>query len=174
MADALLPYAPPRPYRLRDTYRGRVWRTPLQALATDGVIVAFAAALAGLAHDLVEITWLGGLGAVLLYLLGHLAHLTANLRRLRLIREAPWIEARLDRPRRVLLVHELFKGNRERTYALPYTYTLPDGRELHTSVWICGCVRDRFPAGSTERVIYDPQHPRRSMLLRLAVMRAPH
>ncbi len=165
---------PPRSYGLRDAYDRRVWRTGFGQLARDVVMLGLATAGSGFVYDLELLLYLG----VLLAALSAATHvgwnLRANLQRARLVRTAPSVSARLGRAKRVLLLHELFRGEREKTWLLPYTFERPDGGSQRGRVFICGCVRDRFPEGATEPVAYDPKRPRRSLPLRLAVMVAPH
>ncbi len=171
---ARLPFQPPRPYTLRDCYRGRVWRNPLAALAKDGLVLGAALALSGLAYA--EDAFLA-LGVVLIgamVLVGPLSTLRANHARVRLLRTAPAVQARLLRPRRVFLIHEMFRGKRERTFVQPYAFELPDGRSVTGKAWICGCALEKLPPDSLEWVAYDPARPTRSLPLRLAVMVAPH
>ena len=166
-----LPQAPPRPYRLRDCYRGRVWRDPLSMIARDVLWVGLAMALAGLAYAEDAFIALGLVITAAALLGGALATLVGNLRRMRLIREAPVVDGTLGRAKRVIVLHEFFRGARERTYALPYTWRDAAGRDRRGTVWICGCARDRLVAGATTPIVHDD---RRSLPLRLAVMTAPH
>ncbi|MCB9541831.1 MAG: hypothetical protein H6703_05210 [Myxococcales bacterium] len=169
-----LPLQPPRDYRLRDCYRGRVWRDPASMLARDALWVAIAAALAGLAYDERAFVLLGLAFAALCALVAALATLATNLRRVTLLRAAPAVSATLGRARRVFLLHELFRGKDERTFAVPYRFTDPAGRARRATLWICGCARDRLPEGAVEWVAVDPARPRRTLLLRAAVMTAAH
>ncbi|MCB9541562.1 MAG: hypothetical protein H6703_03835 [Myxococcales bacterium] len=113
-------------------------------IARDALWVALAAALAGLAWDdrhtlaLGLAAAFGALGVALLATLGQ------NLIRLRLIRRARRPRHPRPRPPRLLL-HELFRGQDERTFALPYRFDDPDGRPRRGTLWICGCARDRLP-----------------------------
>lgn len=168
-----LPFQPPRPYRLRDAYRRRVWRDPGSMIARDLLWVGIAMALAGLAWDELAFMVLGAAVAGAAVLLGLLATLLANLRRVRLVRQAPAVQGSLGRPKRVILLHEFFRGRRERTFAIPFTYDV-DGRPRRGTIWICGCARDRLAVGRPEWIAYDPQRPRRSLPLRIANMVAPH
>lgn len=168
-----LPFQPPRNYRLRDAYRRRVWRDPGSMLARDLLWVAIATALAGLAWDEVAFMLLGAVVAGAALLLGGLATLAANLRRVALIREAPAVKGTLGRAKRVILLHEFFRGQRERTFAIPYTFEA-EGRRRKGTLWICGCARDRLTEGRSAWIAYDPTRPRRSLPLRAANMIAPH
>lgn len=169
-----LPLQPPRTYGLRDAYDRRVWRTGFGQLARDLLVLGLATAGSGFVYEADVLLYLGVLLAAL-SVAGHVGwNLRANLQRARLVRSAPSVEARVGRARRVLLLHELFRGEREKTWLLPYTFAIPDGGSRSGRVFICGCVRDRFPEGSVEPVAYDPERPRRSLPLRLAVMVAPH
>lgn len=168
-----LPFQPPRPYRLRDAWRRRVWRDPGSMLARDLLWFGVAMALAGLVWDESAFMLLGAVIAGGALLLGGLATLWANLRRVRLVREAPAVLGTLGRPKRVILLHEFFRGQRERTFAIPYAFEV-DGRPRTGTLWICGCARDRLGEGRREWIAYDPARPRRSLPLRVANMVAPH
>lgn len=169
-----LPVAPPRRYTLRDAYRGRVWRDPGSMIARDLLWLALALALAGLAYDELAFMLLGGLGAGLAVAVAALATLLTNRRRVRLIRRAPAARGTLGRAKRVILLHEFFRGARERTFAVPYRFAAPDGATHRGTLWICGCARDRLVEGQTEWIVFDPDRPRRSLPLRAAMMVAPH
>mgnify|MGYP007114245890 FL=1 len=173
-ASPQLPFQPPRAYRMRDCYRGRVWRNPLAAMARDGLVLGTALALAGIAYGESGFMLLGVVVLLAMALIGHLSTLRANLARVRLIRDAPAVEAVMGPPRRVFLVHEMFRGERERTFVLPYTFEVPDGDTVRGRVWICGCARPKLPPNSRQWVAYEPARPRRSLVLRLAMMVAPH
>lgn len=168
-----LPYQPPRTYRLRDAYRRRVWRDPGSMVARDLLWVGLAMALAGLAWDESAFMVLGAVVAGGALLLGALATLAANLRRVDLVRRGPAVQGTVGRAKRVILLHEFFRGRRERTFAIRYTYTV-DGRERRGTLWICGCARDRLTEGRAEWIAYDPDRPRRALPLRVANMVAPH
>ena len=77
-------------------------------------------------------------------------------------------------PRRVPMLHELFRGQRESTYILPYSFVTEDGQTESGRLWICGCARTHLPAKSSEWILYDPEQPGRNLPLRVAVMVAPH
>ncbi len=169
-----LPLQPPRAYRLRDAYDRRVWRTGGGQVARDFVVLGLAMAASGLVYDALLLMY-GGVLMAGLALLGYGGwNLRANLRRVRLIRAAPMAEATLGRARRVMLLHEMFRGAQERTWVLPYTFEVDGSGRTRGRVFICGCVRERFEEGDTEPVAYDPKRPSRSVPLRLAVMVAPH
>lgn len=168
-----LPYQPPRPYRLRDAYRRRIWRDPGSMIARDILWVGLAMALAGLAYDEGAFMLLGAVIAGGALALGALATLLTNLRRVRLVRGAPAVKGTLGRPKRVILLHEFFRGARERTFAIPYAFEV-DGRPRTGTLWICGCARDRLREGRRAWITYDPARPRRSLPLRAANMIAPH
>ncbi len=168
-----LPFQPPRDYRLRDAYRRRVWRDPGSMIARDLLWVGIAMAGAGLAWDESAFMLLGAVVAGGALLLGALATLAANLRRVALVRGAPAVKGRLGRAKRVLLLHEFFRGRRERTFAIPYTFEV-EGRRRRGTLWICGCARDRLTEGREAWIAYDPRRRRRSLPLRVANMIAPH
>ncbi len=169
-----LPAHPPRPYGLRDAYDRRVWRSVWAQLARDALLVALSTIACGFlyAHD--AVFFIGVAGAGLALVGGLLAGLRANLLRARLLRSAPQATATLGRTKRVLFLHEFFRGDQERSFLLSYRFALPEGGTQRGQILVCGCVRDRLTEGSTEAVVYDPDRPRRSVPLRLAVMVAPH
>lgn len=169
-----LPVEAPRRYTLRDAYRGRIWRDPGSMIARDLLWVALALALAGLAYDELAFTLLGGLGAGLALSVAALATLITNRRRIRLIQSAPAAKGTLGRPKRVILLHEFFRGARERTFAVPYHFTDAEGARHRGTLWICGCARERLLEGQSEWIVFDPERPRRSVPLRAAMMVAPH
>ena len=168
-----LPFQPPRRYRLRDAYRRRIWRDPGSMIARDLLWVGIAMALAGLAWDESAFMLLGAVVAGAALALGGLATLAANLGRVALVQSAPAVKGRLGRQKRVILLHEFFRGPRERTFAIRYTFEV-DGRTRKGTLWICGCARDRLTEGRVEWIAYDPRRPRRSLPLRVANMIAPH
>lgn len=168
-----LPFAPPRSYTLRDAYRRRVWRDPGSMISRDLMWLGLGMLVAGLAWDVSAYMLGGGVIAVAAVAIGALATLLTNRRRIALVRGAPGVDGRLGRPKRVILLHEFFRGQRERTFAIPYTFEV-DGRSHRGTIWVCGCVRDRLIEGRTAWIVYDPEHPRRSLPLRIANMIAPH
>ena len=117
--------------------------------------------------------WLGILVCIAGLTTSRVGALVANFRRLQLIRNAPSVEAVLGRPRRVFLLHEMFRGADCRTFTQPYAFDGADGRTHSGRAWICGCARHLFREGEREPVVYDPSRPRRNLLLRLAVVRKP-
>ncbi len=168
-----LPLDPPREYSLRDAYDRRVWRSAWAQVARDLFVVGVAGTLAAVAYGEAALIAAGG-ALAMLALLGHVAAtLRANAARARLLREGPQATARMGRTKRVLLLHELFRGDQERTWLLTWRFPLPDGRTQKGQALVCGCVRDRFPEGGEESVAYDPRRPSRSLPLRLAVMVRP-
>ncbi len=164
---------PPRSYTLRDAYDRRVWRSVPGVLGREVLVLSTALAGAGIIYDLIGLVQLAGLGVGFGGLLAFGGNLLVNRRRVALLREAPPVTAEMGRPKRVLLLHELFRGRQERTFSLPYTFALPDGSLKRQSILICGCVRDRIKVRTLEPVAYDAR-TRRSVPLRLAMMVAPH
>jgi hypothetical protein len=171
---ARLELEPPRTYTLRDCYHRRVWRSGGEAVAADGVVAGFALAALGLLHGDDFILYGGLVLAGVAATIGALEGLRVNRGRLALIRGGPTVEGVLERPRRVFTLREMFRPKKDRTFIIPYRYTDPSGTQRTGRAWVCGCVLDRLPAGSTERVAIDPERPDRSLILRLAVMVAPH
>ena len=164
---------PPRHYSLRDAYRRRVWRTPACAIGAELIAVGGSVWLGGFLLDEGGVSAMGAVAVSAGWVLAIVASLAANLRRVHLIRSAPAVEARLERPRRVLLLHQMFSAERRRTFVVPYVYEAPDGVEHRGRAWVCGCARQALRTGDIELALVDPEHPRRSLLFRLGVMRRP-
>ena len=62
-----------------------------------------------------------------------------NLKRIDALTHGLGVIAELGRPRRVPMFHELFRGQRESTYILPYTFITSDGHTQEGRIWVCGC-----------------------------------
>ncbi len=170
----VLPSIPPREYTLRNAYQGRVWRTPLSVFTRELFFWALGLTLIGIALDHGKLLWWGAVTATGLGTCSVLASLFMNRRRVNLIRRGVGAKAIVGRPRRIPLFHELFRGTRESTYRLSYEFTAPSGESMSGAIWLCGCARQYFPAGSTEFIAYDENQPKKSVPLRVAVMVAPH
>ena len=169
-----LPLSSPRTYRLRDAYHGRVWRSPSVVIGRELMCWAFAGAglgfLAG--HNLVfmmsVITLVFVLGVMLL------GSLLTNSKRTRTIQDGTCVDATLDTPRRLTFLHEFLKQDREKTFALTYTYVDHVGHRQRASIWVCGCAREYFQPGSQTPVVFRESDPSKGIPLRLGVMIAPH
>lgn len=170
---APLPLQPPRPYPLREAYRGRIWRDRAALLCRDLVILGVATGMAGVAFAESAFILLGGAVATVAFALQQLATWAANRQRVAIIAAGPSVQGRLKRPRPVYLLGELFRGSGSRTYTLPYTFELPSGEIFEGRLMVCGCARHFLPADSVEWIAYDPERPKRSLPLRAAVMVRP-
>ena len=170
----VLSASPPRNYTLRQAYQGRVWRTPVAVLSREVAFWGLGLLLVGIALNHQTVTWMGAAMASTLAVIGLLASLLRNHRRVRVIKTGVGTKATLSRSRRIPLFHELVRGRRESTYRLPYSFIDEMGVTHHSSIWLCGCARDLLPSGSRELIAYDPARPEHSILLRVAVMVAPH
>ena len=170
----VLSASPPRNYTLRQAYQGRVWRTPGAVLAREFAFWGLGLLLVGIALNHQTVTWLGAGMASTLAVIGIFASLRMTGQRVRIIKTGFGTKATLSRSRRIPLFHELVRGRRESTYRLPYSFIDEMGVTHNGSIWLCGCARDLLQSGTRELVAYDPARPERSILLRVAVMVAPH
>lgn len=164
----------PREYTLRDAYDRRVWRTPLAVVCRELFFWALGVLTLGVVYNHVLFMLGGGVAAAMLLMCGGLSSWRCNRGRVELVRSAPAAKGILGLPRRVPMLHELFRGQRESTYILPYRFTTEAGEERAGRLWICGCARAHLPARSIEWVLYDPERSSGSLPLRVAVMVAPH
>lgn len=169
-----IPEAPPRPYPWTQAYRGRVWRDLGATVTRDFILIAVAVAFVGVANGHSWLMWGGLVTAATFLVLGQGLLALGNWGRIQLIRAAPAAQGTVGKARRVWLITEIFRSAKERTYALSYRFETATGQSVNGRVWICGCVRDRLPAGTQTPIIYDAERPHRSLPMRLAVMVAPH
>ncbi len=165
---------PPRQYALRDAYDRRVWRTPGTVICRELFFWALGVLTLGVVYNHHLLMLLGAVFCVLLVALGFLASVLRNKTRVGLVRTAPAVKGTLGVPRRVPMLHELFRGQRESTYILPYNYTTDEGVDVTGRLWICGCARNHLPPKSVEWILYEPEQAKSSLPLRVAVMVAPH
>jgi hypothetical protein len=170
----VLPYLPPRKYSLRQAYQGRVWRTPMSVLAREFFFWALGLTLMGIAMTHPVLTWWGGVSATILACSAALTSILKNRSRVAVVRNGVGAKAVLGKARRIPLLHEVFRGTRESTYRLSYTFETDAGVRVRGAIWVCGCARKYLPVGSTEMLAYDPRRPSQSIPLRIAVMVAPH
>ena len=170
----VLPAEAPRTYGMREAYRGRVWRTPISVISREFFFWGLGLGLVGLALGNSLVTRAGLGSALILGLVSVLASLARNRKRVRIIRDGLGVKATLGRSRRIPLFHELVRGPRESTYRLAYSYVTQQGDSVTGSIWICGCARKYLSEGAVELAAHDAKKPCDSVLLRLAVMVAPH
>ena len=171
---ANLPHVPPRDYTLRDAYRGRVWRSPLGVIGRELFFLGLAVSFFGVVQDEMAFILLGGSIGVFGATIGIGGSLLSNLKRVRLISDQPGVMGEIGRPRRVPMFHEIFKGQRESTYILPYNFVTAEGRSQAGRIWICGCARKYLPPRSQEWIVYHPKKPGSNLPLRIAMMVTPH
>lgn len=169
-----LPIKGPRHYTLRDAYRDRVWRSPSVVIGRELLSWSVAGALFGFLSNHNGLYALGVVGILSVMILIILGSLSTNWKRTKLIRTGHSAIAHLEQPRRVILMHELLRGEREKTFVLRFGFTDQDGVEQVGKVWICGCAKKYFPPGSQTPIVYQGQTPSKAIPLRLAVMVAPH
>ena len=151
-----------------------MWRTPVSVLTRELFFWCLAYTLIGVALNHAEVMLWGGVITGSVAICSVIASVAKNRTRVQVIQRGAASRAVLGRPRRIPMIHELFRGQRESTYRMPYTFEDATGQTVKSSVWLCGCARQYLPPNSTEMVAYDPASPRSSVLLRVAVMVAPH
>lgn len=169
-----LPVEAPRQYTLRDAYRGRVWRSRSVVLGKELLSWAIAATLFGFLLDhglLFSLGFVACVGAVLIMTIGSIF---TNQHRVQMIRHGKAASGTMQQAGRILVLHELLKPEREKTFVLKYRYTDDDGQMHHSRIWVCGCARDYFPIHSESPIVYDPSNPKMALPLKLGVMIAPH
>ena len=169
-----LPVQGPRQYTLRDAYRGRVWRSPIVVIGREILGWSVAATLFGFLSHHNLIYALGVLGVVGITLVMIIGSIATNMRRTKLIQSGLATVGHIEAPRRLIFMHELLRGEREKTFVLRFKYTDEEGTEHVSKVWICGCAKQYFPPQSETPIIFQPRKPRNALPLRLAVMVAPH
>lgn len=169
-----LPVKGPRNYTLRDAYRGRVWRSPAAVLAREMLGWSIAGILFGylMEHALLfSVGAVGVIGSLVAMIIGSLL---TNRRRVRIIKDGLPASATMLRPGRIFVLHELLRGEREKTFILKFQFTDQNGHDRQGRIWVCGCAKQYFPEFSQSPIVYDPLHPSKSLPLRLGVMVAPH
>lgn len=169
-----LPVNGPRHYTIRDAYRGRVWRSPIVVIGREILGWSVAATLFGFLSNHNFIYALGVLGVAGVTLLMIVGSIVTNLRRTKLIQSGHATVGHIETPRRLVFMHELLRGEREKTFVLRFKYADKGGTERIGKVWICGCAKRYFPPHSETPIIFHPEKPANALPLRLAVMVAPH
>ena len=169
-----LPIKPTRHYTLRDAYRGRVWRSPIVVIGRELLGWSIAAALFGflLEHGLLYAC--GIVSTLLMVCTIFIGSVLTNRKRVHIIQTGCAGTAIMEQPRRVFLIHEFLRGEREKTFVLPFSFETQSGSRQLSKVWVCGCARDYFPRSSEEPIAYVSERPKDALPLRLAVMVAPH
>ena len=130
-----LPVEGPRQYTLRDAYRGRVWRSRSVVLGKELLSWAIAATLFGFLLDhglLFSLGFVACVGAVLIMTIGSIF---TNQHRVQMIRHGKAASGTMQQAGRILVLHELLKPEREKTFVLKYRYTDDDGQMHHSRIW---------------------------------------
>ncbi len=169
-----LPVEGPRQYTLRDAYRGRVWRSPSVVIGRECLGWSVACALFGFLSNHHFIYALGVVGIIGVAVFMVLGSISSNWGRTKLIQSGYSATGYMERPRRLILMHELLRGEREKTFVLRFRYLDQDGVERKSKIWVCGCAKQYFPELSQTPVVYSTNTPNKGIPLRLAVMVAPH
>ena len=169
-----LPIQPPRHYSLRDAYRGRVWRSPIVVICREFLGWSVAAALFGFLTEHGVLYACGVVSIFLTVVIMVIGSIATNRKRVQLIQSGQGTTATMEQPKRVFLIHEFLRGEREKTFVLPFTYQAEDGTLMRSRVWVCGCARDYFPRHSESPIAYSLTQSNQALPLRLAVMVAPH
>ena len=166
---------PPRDYPNREALRGRVWRDGWALYSRELSVFSACGALYGLLlNELMWLTW-GALVLMSATLIGAVGSVWVNLRRARLVREAPVTEGTLISKRRRLFWHELLRGKAHRSFTLTFSYQVPgEVSPREGQVTLCLCAYEHLKRDEALKVIYDPTAPKRALPLRLALMRIPH
>lgn len=169
-----LPVEGPRQYTLRDAYRGRIWRSPIVVLSRELLGWSVAATLFGFLMEHGGLFSVGALSSILSVVFMLAGSIITNQRRVHIIRKGPSATGTINAVSRIILLHELLRGEREKTFVIKFHFDDANGRRHRGRVWVCGCARDYFLPLSTSPIVYDLKKPTNALPLRLAVMVAPH
>ena len=169
-----LPVQPPRNYTWRDAAKDRVWRNAGSGIGREGLMFTLVGGILCMLSNRPMLMTICGCGAAFFLLVHLIGVVRVTRKRVQLVREAPAVKGVIGTPRRVLLFHELFRRQADKTNIMPYTFTLPDGFDEEGEIWVCGCIKDHMPRNTEEWILYDPDDPRDSCPLRLAVLVVPH
>ncbi len=169
-----LPVNGPRHYTLRDAYRGRVWRSPTVVVGREILGWSVAATLFGFLanHNFIYALGVVGIAGITLFMI--IGSIVTNLSRTKLVQSGHATVGYMEAPRRLVFMHELLRGEREKTFVLRFKYTDEVGTERVGKVWVCGCAKQYFPPQSEIFIIFHPTKSSKALPLRLAVMVAPH
>jgi hypothetical protein len=170
-----LPKKPPRDYPLIEAFRGRVWRNGWALYGRE--VSLFGAGLALFAFLLDGLLWLevGLLALIVSVVLSGLGTLWANMRRARLVRIGVTVNGHIIARQRLLLWHELLRGRAHRSFYVRYRFT-PVGQEdpCEGRLYLCRCAYEQLSTSDQLLIAYDQDAPKKSLPLRVAVMRIPH
>ena len=175
MSELRLGRETPRHYPLIEAYRGRVWRNLPGLYGRELGLFALLATLYGVLLDQ-DFLWIyGALSLVLSVIWTGLSTLWVNTRRAQLVRDGMWAEGVIIQSVRQRWWHEMFRGKAHRSFKITYQYEIPGHAEVYTnSLVLCRCAFDRLQVDDSVALAYDEQRPRRSLPLRVAVMKIPH
>ena len=175
MSELRLGRSTPREYPLIEAYRGRVWRNLPGLYGRELALFALLTTLYGVLLN-EDFLWVcGALVLVGSIVWTGLSTLWVNTRRAQLVREGLWVEGVITQSTRQRWWHEMFRGQAHRSFKVTYQYQIPDHSEIYTSsLVLCRCAFDRLKVDDSVALAYDSQRPRRSIPLRVAVMKIPH
>ena len=165
----------PRHYPWKEAFRGRVWRSKWALYGKELLIFTVLAVLYGILLD-EDFLWLFGLllsvvGFIFTVMVGFMT----NINRLQLVREGQWVDGELLELKDLRLWHEFFRGKAHRSFEVHYQYETLEGEKYKGSMVLCRCAYERLAKQKQKvPVVYLPRTPRKSLLLRVAVMRIPH
>ena len=67
------------------------------------------------------------------------------------------------------------RGKAHRSFKVKYHYQAPNGELMNGEMILCRCAYERLAKSSSNiPVVIDPKSPRKSLLLRVAIMKIPH
>lgn len=165
----------PREYPLIEGFRGRVWRNAFNLYAREiSLLFALISLYAFLLDDLL---WLeiGILGLFLSVVLAGIMTAYINLRRVHLVRTGIGIKATLIEKKKLRLWHEIFRGKVHRSFMIRYRFQLPhQEKSIESSFYLCQCAYDHLAKHEELLISYQENSPKKSIPLRIAVMRIPH
>ncbi len=175
MSELKLGRSTPREYPWVEAFRGRVWRSRSALYGREVTLFSVIALLYGILLDEGLLWEIGILGIILGVVWSGAATLQANLVRLRLVRRGEWVEGEVTSLVSLRLWHEFLRGKAHRSFLVKYQYQATESLILNGEMVLCRCAYDRLAQTTgTIPVVVDPQKPKKSLLLRLAVMRIPH
>ena len=174
MRELKLSKSTPRDYPWIEAFRGRVWRSRSALYGQEMTLFTLIALLYGILLDEGLLWEIGLLGVIVSLVWSGVVTMIANTRRLKLVREGEWVEGQLTELINLRLWHELFRGKAHRSFLVRYEYDF-QGEKREGEMVLCRCAYDRL-AKTQEKVpvAVDPRSPKRSLLLRVAVMKVPH
>lgn len=165
----------PRTYPWIEAFRGRVWRSRLALYGKELILLNMIAILYGVLLDEGLLWEVGLLLCLMSVLLTGMSILLGNLRRLKLVRHGTWVDGELLELTDMRLWHEFLRGKAHRSFRVRYQYSSLEGQKYQGEMVLCRCAYERLAQSKGSiPVVYLPQRPQQSLLLRVAVMRIPH